>query len=156
PKIDLRDPTARERFRREAQLTARLHHPNIVQILEVGEQDGQPFLALEFVSGTSLNGELHEAQPPRQAAALIETLARAAHYAHEQGIIHRDLKPANVLLDSGGRDRCSLAHCTPKVTDFGLAHPVGAGDLTATGEIVGTPGYIAPEQAWGKSKRLLV
>jgi eukaryotic-like serine/threonine-protein kinase len=168
PGIDLANPTARERFRREAQMTARLHHANIVQILEVGEYHGQPFLALEFVAGPSLSERLRAApEPPRQAAALVETLARAVHHAHEQGIVHRDLKPANVLLDRGGPgphvveypagiEQAPLEQYTPKVADFGLAHPVGEGDLTATGQIVGTPGYMAPEQAWGKSKRLLV
>src|SRR5262249_24812111 len=99
PAGSVADPTARERFRREAQTTARLHHPNIVQIFEVGAHDGQPFLALEFVAGPSLADRLRYApETPRQAAALVETLARTVHYAHEHGIIHRDLKPANVLL----------------------------------------------------------
>src|SRR5262249_25557876 len=155
------DPTARVRFHREAQAMARLHHPNIVQIFEVGDNDGQPFLALEFVAGPSLADRLREApQPPRQAAALIAILAPRVHYAHEHGIVHRDLKPANILLQIADRQRkpeegdadrksipCDLQSATPKITDFGLAHPVGGGDLTATGEIVGTPGYMAPEQA---------
>src|SRR5262249_40392908 len=112
---------------------------------EIGADDGRPFLALEFVAGPSLADRLREApQPPRQAAGLVETLARAMHYAHCQGIVHRDLKPANVLLDADG---------TPRVTDFGLAHLVAGDDLTASGDIVGTPGYMAPEQAWGKSDR---
>jgi WD40 repeat protein len=149
-------PARRERFRREAQLTAQLHHPNIVQIFEVGEQDGQPFLALEFVAGPRLAERLRDApQSPRQAAALVETLARAMHHAHQQGVVHRDLKPANVLLAGGaepsGGPPPPLAEYVPKVTDFGLAHPVGGGDLTATGEIVGTPSYMAPEQARGKN-----
>jgi WD40 repeat protein len=164
-RIGLAEPTTRARFRREAETTARLHHPHIVQIFEVGEHDGQPFLALEFVAGPSLADRLRDApQPPRPAAALVEALARAVHHAHEQGIVHRDLKPANVLLAGGGwepPDRSGragdsphpLAGYTPKITDFGLAHHVGGGDLTATGEIVGTPSYMAPEQAWGKSKR---
>ncbi len=106
PGMGLADPTLRERFRREAQATARLHHPNIVQIFEVGEHEGQPFLALEFVAGPGLADRLREApQPPRQAAALVETLARAMHYAHQHGIVHRDLKPANVLLASEGSER---------------------------------------------------
>lgn len=161
--ISLTDATARERFRREAQLTARLQHPNIVQIFEVGDHQGQPFLALEYVDGPSLSDRLRQSpQPPREAAALIETLSLAIHYAHTQGIVHRDLKPANVLLATRNahshsdaaseRTTQSLADYIPKVTDFGLAQPVGEGDLTATGVIVGTPAYMAPEQAWGKSK----
>src|SRR6185436_14649976 len=91
--VDLTNSIARERFRREAQMMARLKHPNIVQIFEVGEHDGQPFLVLEFVAGPSLGDQLQDPQPPRQAAALVETLAWAIQHAHEQGIIHRDLKP---------------------------------------------------------------
>jgi serine/threonine protein kinase len=113
---------------------------------------------LEFIAGPSLGERLREApQPPRQAAALVETLARAVHHAHEQGIVHRDLKPANILIaDCGLRIVDSDQSAIPKITDFGLAHPVGGADLTATGEIVGTPCYMAPEQAWGKSKQRLV
>jgi eukaryotic-like serine/threonine-protein kinase len=164
PGFDLADPTARERFWREAHTTARLQHPNIVQIFEVGEHESQPFLALEFVAGQSLSQRLREAPlMPRQAAALVETLARAVHHAHEQGIVHRDLKPANVLLSSvTGHSSFVNAEeqmtndqgqmTIPKLTDFGLAHHVGARELTATGDILGTPGYMAPEQAWGKNK----
>src|SRR5262245_13449314 len=165
PGPGLSDPTLRERFRREAQATARLQHPHIVQLFEVGEHDGQPFLALEFVAGPSLAERLREApQPPAAAAALVETLARAMHHAHQQGIVHRALKPANVLLAGGGGEPAAgaepsggshppLAAYTPKVTDFGLAHPVDQGNLTASGEVVGTPSYMAPEQARGKSKQ---
>ncbi len=168
PTLNVTDFTSRERFRREAQLTARLHHPNIVQIFEVGEHKGQPFLALEFVHGPSLRERLRQSpQPPREAAAIVATLARAIHYAHEQGIVHRDLKPANVLLADPKTDThvsasdgtnlpVSLSHYIPKVTDFGLAQPVGEGDITATGAIVGTPAYMAPEQASGKSKQQLI
>jgi tetratricopeptide (TPR) repeat protein len=131
-------PELRARLSMEAGAIARLHHPNIVQIFEVGETAGGPFLALEFAEGGSLQARLARApQPPLAAARLVETLARAAHHAHERGIVHRDLKPANVLLVDAD---------TPKITDFGLAH-----DLTtdAGGGIVGTPGYMAPEQAGG-------
>jgi serine/threonine protein kinase len=129
------DPTARERFWREAHMTARLDHPNIVPIFEVGEHDGQLFLALEFVAGPSLSDQLRKsAQPPRQAAALVETIARAVHHAHRHGIVHRDLKPANVLLAIGETKTAAhtnpkesghgqLVEYTPKITDFGLAIP---------------------------------
>jgi WD40 repeat protein len=170
PRTGPSDPTRRERFRREAQLTARLHHPNIVQVFEVGEHEGQPFLALEFVTGPSLAGRLRGTpQPPHPSAALVETLARAIHHAHEHGVVHRDLKPSNILLrKSGSRpdswaDRkpeggapeagFAIADCEPKVTDFGLAQSVAGDDLTASGLVVGTPAYMAPEQAMGKGRR---
>jgi tetratricopeptide (TPR) repeat protein len=133
------------RFRREAEAVARLQHPNIVQIHEVGEQDGEPFLVLEYVAGGSLAQKLADGPlPPDAAAALVESLARAIHFAHEQGIIHRDLKPANVLLTADG---------TPKVSDFGLAKLLGASEASATqtGAILGTPSYMAPEQARGEA-----
>lgn len=138
------DKIARERFNREAEATAKLTHPNIVQVYEVGEHQGQPFLALEYIAGPSLADALKKSrQSPREAAGIVEQLARAVHYAHEQGIIHRDLKPANVLLSP---DR-------PKITDFGLAQHLESTDLTITGEVVGTPDYMSPEQARGKCSR---
>src|SRR5262249_25654275 len=101
------------RFRSEAEALARLRHPNIVQVYEVGEHDGRPFFALESAEGGSLSQRLADGPPPpRDAARTIEVLARAMHAAHEQGIIHRDLKPGNVLLTADG---------TPKIADFGLA-----------------------------------
>src|SRR5262249_54675982 len=107
------DLTARLRFRTEAEAVARLHHPNIVQIHEVGEYDGRLFLSLEYVEGGSLLQKVAgRAQPEREAARLVETLARAVHYMHRRGILHRDLKPNNVLLTLYG---------TPKITHFGLA-----------------------------------
>ncbi len=132
------------RFRAEAEVLARLEHPNVVRIYEVGEYEGRPFFALEFVSGGSLEAKLRGApQPPRRAAELAETLARAVHAAHQAGVVHRDLKPANVLLTEDG---------TPKVTDFGLAKRLDGGPTqTKTGEILGTPSYMAPEQARGKN-----
>ena len=135
----------RDRFRAEAETVARLQHPNIVQIYEVGATDGQPYLALEFVDGGSLAQQLNGAPlPARQAAELVMTLARAVHAAHQRGIIHRDLKPANVLL---GRDG------TPKIADFGLAKRLdNALSQTQTGAILGTPSYMAPEQAEGKNR----
>ncbi len=139
------DEVARFRFRIEAEAIARLQHPNIVQIHEVGEHEGRPFFSLEFVEGGSLQQKLQAApQPPREAARLAETLARAMHAAHERGIVHRDLKPANVLLTPEG---------TPKITDFGLAKRLDAPDgHTRTGVILGTPSYMAPEQAQGEAK----
>ncbi|HVS35448.1 MAG TPA: protein kinase [Gemmataceae bacterium] len=136
------DPREAARFRAEAEALARLEHPNIVRIYEVGEHEGRPFFALEFLPGGSLEAKLGGApQPPRLAAELTETLARAVHEAHRCSVIHRDLKPANVLLTASG---------TPKITDFGLAKRLG-GDAaqTQTGEILGTPSYMAPEQARG-------
>jgi tetratricopeptide (TPR) repeat protein/predicted Ser/Thr protein kinase len=130
------------RFRAEAEVVARLQHPNIVQIYEVGEQDGQPFFAMEYVEGGSLfRHTAGRAQPARQAAQMVETLARAMHVAHQHGIVHRDLKPANVLLTEDG---------TPKITDFGLAKQMDRTTrMTQTGEVLGTPNYMAPEQATG-------
>jgi WD40 repeat protein len=133
------------RFRQEAELIARLHHPNVVQIYEVGEYPGGSYLALEYVDGPALDRQVNGTpQPPRQAAQLVETLARAVHYAHGQGIVHRDLKPANVLLTSAG---------APKITDFGLARLVELeSGLTTDGAIMGTPNYMAPEQADARLK----
>jgi WD40 repeat protein/tetratricopeptide (TPR) repeat protein/tRNA A-37 threonylcarbamoyl transferase component Bud32 len=139
------DADGRARLLAEADAIARLQHPHIVQVYEAGEHDGLPFLALEYVEGGSLAQRLGGAPlAPRSAAALLLPLARAVHFAHEHGIIHRDLKPANVLLAADG---------TPKITDFGLAKQGGA-DLTATGAVLGTPGYMAPEQAAGKGKQV--
>ncbi len=137
----------RARFRREAEAVARLGHPNIVQIHEVGEVDGKPFFALEFVAGGSLADQVRKAPfPPGQAARVVELLARAMHHAHEQGIIHRDLKPANVLVAADG---------TPKITDFGLAKRLDAdAGQTPSGAILGTPSYMAPEQAAGKVRQV--
>jgi Protein kinase domain/Cache domain len=142
------DTTDLARFRKEAETIARLQHPNIVQIHEVGEHDGRPFFSLELCSGGSLERKLNGTPlPPQEAAALVETLARAMAAAHQKDIIHRDLKPANVLLTEDG---------VPKVTDFGLAKKLdgdadAAGGLTETGNVMGTPSYMAPEQALGKS-----
>jgi len=135
----------RSRFRVEAETAARLKHPNIVTIYEVGEQDGRPYLALEFVEGGSLAEQLAVSPlAPAKAAALAETLARAMEHVHQHGIVHRDLKPANVLLAAGG---------VPKITDFGLAKwlDVPSGH-SHSGAILGTPSYMAPEQARGESK----
>ena len=139
-------PEDAARFRREAETIARLQHPNIVQIYEVGEHGGGPFLALEFCPGGSLEKKLNgKPQPPAEAAALVETLARAVHAAHQQKVVHRDLKPGNILLAADG---------SPKITDFGLAKTLEdeASNATRTGAIVGTPSYMAPEQAAGKGR----
>jgi serine/threonine-protein kinase len=137
----------RARFRREAEAVARLQHPHVVQIYEVGEQDGRPFLSLEFLEGGSLAGQLDGTpRPGRAAAELVETLARAVHAAHQLHIIHRDLKPDNVLLTAGG---------VPKVADFGLAKLLDNDQLrTGSDAVLGTPCYMAPEQAQGKSRDL--
>ena len=128
------------RFRREAEAVARLKHPHIVEIHEVGEHDGLPYFSLEFLEGGTLATHLDgKPQPPQAAAEMVETLARAVDYAHSQGVLHRDLKPANVLRTAQGQ---------LKVTDFGLAKRLDASTVhTQTGAILGTPGYMAPEQA---------
>jgi serine/threonine-protein kinase len=134
------------RFRTEAEAIARLQHPNIVQVYEVGEQAGLPYFSLEFCGGGSLEKKLSGTPlPPGKAAALVETLARAMQAAHAQHVIHRDLKPANVLLTEDG---------TPKITDFGLAKKLDEAGQTQSGAILGTPSYMAPEQAGGQSKEL--
>jgi len=179
----------RERFRREAESVAALQHPNIVQIFEIGEADGRPYLAFEFIEGGTLAHHLAGAPwSPRAAAALVEVLARAMQFAHERGIVHRDLKPGNILLsgrnlvatgDPGKppsksgqsttplKQAPGLQQAVPKITDFGLAkkveresdwsasdgeEPVVAPGQTRTGAVMGTPSYIAPEQAAGKNR----
>jgi WD40 repeat protein/tRNA A-37 threonylcarbamoyl transferase component Bud32 len=139
-------PTQLARFRTEAEAVARLQHPNVVQIYEIGEHGGLPFFSLEFVDGGSLSDKLAEAPlAARPAAELVAALARAVDAAHRQGIVHRDLKPANVLLTAAG---------APKVTDFGLAKKLDDEDAgpTRSGAIMGTPSYMAPEQAEGKTQ----
>src|SRR5262249_43094174 len=124
---------------------ARLLHPNVVQIYEVGEEGGCPYLALEYVDGTTLARHISGSpQPPRHAARVVETLARAVQYAHENGVIHRDLTPRNVLRTDAG---------VPKVSDFGMARRIERdGGLTTTGAIMGTPSFMAPEQAEGRAQ----
>jgi len=134
------------RFRTEGEAIARLQHPNIVQIYEVGEQDGLPYFSLEFCNGGSLDRKLNGTpMTPMEGARLVETLAGAMQAAHDKEIIHRDLKPANVLLTEQG---------TPKITDFGLAKKLDETGHTASGAIMGTPSYMAPEQAGGENKAI--
>jgi formylglycine-generating enzyme required for sulfatase activity/tRNA A-37 threonylcarbamoyl transferase component Bud32 len=143
---DYADDADRRRFRTEAETIAQLQHPQIVQIYDVGEHNGLPYFSLEYCAGGSLEKQL--AGTPweqKRAAALIEVLARAVHAAHQAGLVHRDLKPGNILLTADG---------TPKVTDFGLVKRIGGGGDTQSGVILGTPEYMAPEQAGGKSKQV--
>jgi formylglycine-generating enzyme required for sulfatase activity len=138
-------PQERLRFQIETEAVARLQHPHIVQLYEVGEVRGQPYFSLEFCDGGTLGEQLRKKPPsPREAAELIETLARAMHYAHLRGVVHRDLKPGNVLF--AGTER------VPKITDFGLAKRIDAEarDVSQSGAIMGTAAYMAPEQAAGK------
>ena len=137
----------RVRFCNEAEAVARLEHPNLVRIYEIGEQDGRPYFSMEYVPGGSLAHALRSTPlPPGKAAALAQTLARAAHAVHERAVVHRDLTPNNVLLGADG---------DPKIVDFGLAKlVVGGADQTESGDILGTPSYMAPEQAGGRSKEV--
>jgi serine/threonine-protein kinase len=136
----LAGPEERQRFQGEAEAVARLAHPGVVQVFEVGEHGGLPYLALEYLDGGSLAERLRGAPlPAREAAELVGALARAMHAAHERGIVHRDLKPGNVLLSGEG---------APKVTDFGLARRLDdSAHPTVSGALIGTPSYMAPEQA---------
>ena len=131
------------RFRTEAESVAQLQHPNIVQIYDVGESAGRPYYAMELIEGKTLAVKLAETKfSSQEAAAVIETLAHGIHAAHERGIVHRDLKPANIMLTEDG---------ILKIADFGLAKRLGDdSSQTQTGEILGTPSYMAPEQAEGK------
>jgi hypothetical protein len=136
------EPGELARFRIEAEAVARLLHPHIVQIHDVGEADGHPYCALEFVEGGNLAGKLNDKPlPAREAARLVEALARAMQLAHSRNVVHRDLKPANILMAADG---------TPKITDFGLARQLDSDSgETQTGAVLGTPSYMAPEQASG-------
>ncbi len=135
------------RFRLEAEAVANLDHPNIVPIYEVGEHDGRRYFAMKLIDGGSVAQRLAEFRPnPRAAASLMATVARAVHHAHQRGILHRDLKPSNIVIDGEGQ---------PHVTDFGLAKRVeGNSELTQSGAILGTPSYMAPEQASGNNKAI--
>src|SRR5262245_19350268 len=149
------DDETLSRFHREAEAVARLQHPGITQIHDVGQHDGRPYLALEYVDGGNLSDQLaRKARSPRAAAALVETIARTAHYAHQRGIVHRDLTPRNILLGSststhGVRlSKYDPKSYEPKITDFGLAKELDAEVIrTQSGMVMGTPSYMSPEQA---------
>ncbi len=132
------------RFKLEAESVARLDHPNIVPIFEVGEVDNKHFYTMKLIDGSSLSERLEDYQPDnRLAAQLMIDIARAVHHAHERGVLHRDLKPANVLIDDDGN---------PLITDLGLAKQMDdESGLTQTGLVMGSPGFMAPEQAAGKT-----
>ena len=155
------------RFHTEAQAAANLQHPNIVAIYEVGQCDGQHYFSMEYVEGTSLAALVHESPlAAKQAAAYVKSVAEAVHHAHQKGILHRDLKPSNVLLqgsgfgvqgsgEEAGTTPYSLNSAprtlTPKVTDFGLAKRLNVDSgQTKTGDVMGTPSYMPPEQASGE------
>jgi serine/threonine protein kinase len=161
------NPEQRRRFMNEAHSLAALQHPNIVQLLFVGEHEGRAYLVLEFVDGPSLARYLlHNVMAPRAAAELLEPIARGVHYAHQRGVLHRDLKPGNILLQESGNRNPELVcqipdsrspipdsrFLIPKVTDFGLARRLDDATMTHTGDVLGTPAYMSPEQGWGKSK----
>ena len=132
------------RFNLEAEAAAQLDHPNIVSVYDVGEVEGRHYMAMALIDGHSLKDRLLGGHiEPREAAALVASIAEAVEYAHQRGIIHRDLKPANVILDTRNQ---------PRITDFGLAKRLDRdSSLTATGQVLGTPNYMAPEQAGGKT-----
>jgi WD40 repeat protein len=146
-----------KRFRAEAEAAAHLEHPNIVPIYEVGESEGRHFFAMKFMEGGSLarrcevrgeRDERNDRLSPHTSALLLLKIARAIHHAHERGILHRDLKPGNILLDANGE---------PAVTDFGLARRIGGdSELTLSGAAVGSPSYMAPEQASGRSREVTI
>ena len=140
-------PSHIKRFKLEAETAARLHHPNIVSIYEVGEHDGQPFFSMTLVEGgTLLDAMKRRPFTPREAAEMMKTIASAVHFAHQRGVLHRDLKPTNILMDAEGG---------PHITDFGLAKLLeDESDLTLTLAVMGTPAYMSPEQAAGKTKDL--
>jgi serine/threonine-protein kinase len=144
-------PQERRRFLREAEAVAGLRHPNIVQVYDSGDLDGRPYFVMELVEGGSLAQRLaRQALPPRDAARLIAALADAMHLAHSRNLVHRDLKPANVLL--AGATDTPIGQCQPKVTDFGLVRQLGNdSSQTQLGDVLGTPSYMAPEQAEGHS-----
>lgn len=142
----LSSPEEKRRFVLESGLAAELDHPNIVPVYEVGEFDGLNYFSMKFIEGGTLKDHAGDFRDPRRAVALMVSVARAVQHAHERGVLHRDIKPANILLDSSGK---------PQVMDFGVAQRLGQeSSLTLTGQIIGTPHYMAPEQARGDSRNL--
>ncbi len=139
----LNSDVERQRFLAEAQATARLDHPGIVPVYEVGDVDGHPYFSMQLISGKTLADRLADGpMPHREAATMLARVARAIDHAHSQGILHRDIKPSNILISDDGR---------PMVTDFGLAKFIHANSsLTHSGSILGTPSYMSPEQAAGR------
>jgi serine/threonine protein kinase/WD40 repeat protein len=144
----LATPTAIRRFQHEARIAARLNHPRIVPIHEIGEFEGHPWYTMDYIPGNSLDGEVRLGPlDASRATRFVRQIAETVQFAHDQGVLHRDLKPANILLDSDG---------DPLVADFGLAKLIqkqdveGLETLTATGQVIGTPSYMSPEQASGK------
>ena len=135
------------RFQAEAVAVAKVQHPNVIQIFDVGEHNGLAYLAVEYVDGGTLADRIGKGKPLPIGAAvhLLTQIARGVGAAHSRGVIHRDLKPANILLTADG---------VPKVADFGLAKQLGAESHTVTGSILGTPAYMAPEQAMGQIRRI--
>ena len=137
---DFASESARERFRAEAQAVARLQHPHIVAIHEIGEHDGLPFFSMDYIDGSTL-ADLARAQPlpGGRAAGIAREIAVAVQHAHERGVLHRDLKPSNIIIDSTG---------APRITDFGLAKLLDSdANLTLTAQALGSPAYMSPEQA---------
>ena len=139
----LAKPEDLARFRIEAETVANLRHANIIQIFDIGEMGGLPFVTFELLEGGVWMGCSRDAAAGSESAQLVATLARAIHVAHQAGIIHRDLKPSNVLFSADG---------TPKITDFGLAKRLEEDGHTETGQVMGSPSYIPPEQAEGRAK----
>jgi len=150
----------RNRFQMEAKAAANLDHPNIIPVFEVGEHEGWPFLAMKLVEGGSLADRLRKprgtapeetqgkAMPQREAVRLLTTIASAVHYAHQRGLLHRDLKPSNILLEANGE---------PQLTDFGIAKWLeGSGNSTRSQALLGTPAYMSPEQAAGRTRDVAV
>ena len=135
-----------QRFRTEAESAANLHHANIIPIYDIGEQNGQHYFTMAYVEGRTLTDLARDKPlPGRAAAAYLKIIAEATQYAHQRGIIHRDLKPSNVIIDHNDQ---------PKITDFGLAKRLdgSASDITVTGQVLGSPNFMPPEQAGGKKR----